>query len=253
MVFFIAILGGFIGIILAIVVIVAVIYIKVKSAVGPQNMGELKHAMSHARDIARDEYTREKSISGLTSMLEPRIIKDFPEFNKDLLFSLNEKNLRKILNGIESKDITQIESDPDLIYIQPQIKARIEDMESNKIDEKFDNIEFNRSAISSYTKDNGKATIKVSTSVGYYYNSNRKDKKVYSDIKKQTRYVSEYIYVFDESRIDSKKIATSIHCKNCGAPIINLGNSYCEYCMTPVERINLRAWKMSSYKEDYNN
>ena len=253
MIFFIAFLGGFIGIILAVILVVAIIYSKIKATVGKEHAKELKQVMSYVKDIARDEYTRVKDISGLTSLLEPRILKDFPEFNKDLLFSINEKNLRKIFNSIETKNVKEIENDSDLIYIEPQLRARIEDMESNKIDEKFDNIEFNRSAISSYTKDSKKATIRVSTSVGYYYNSNRKDKKVYSDLKKQTRYTTEFIYVYDESKIEDKKVSIAIHCKNCGAPIKNLGNSYCEYCMTPVERINLKAWKMSSYKEDYNN
>lgn len=177
---------------------------------------------------------------------------DFPEFNKELLFSLNEKNLRKIFNCIESEDISEIDNDPDLIYMVPQIKAKIEDMKSNQIHEKFDNIIFNRSAIGSYTKDNGKATIKVSTSLGYYYKTNKKHTKSYDDIIKQTRYTSEFVYVYDEAKIGEKQISISIHCKNCGAPITSLGNSFCEYCMTPVQRINLRAWKMSSYKEDYN-
>ena len=251
--FFISILGGFIGIILAIIVFIAVIYFKLRASVGAAQMGELKNAFTHAKEIARDEYTRVKSISGLTSMLEPRILRDFPEFNRDLLFSINEKNIRKILNGIEAKDISEIDADPDLIYIEPKVRETIEDMKSNQIDEKFDNIEFNRSAISSYTKDDGKATIKVSTSLGYYYDSNRKDKKSYSDLKKQTRYTTEFVYVYDESKFDEKQLAISVHCKNCGAPITNLGDSHCEYCMAPVERINLRAWKMSSFKEDYNN
>ena len=229
--FLISILGGFIGIILAVIVFIAIIYFKLKASVGPEHMGELKDAFKHAKEIARDEYTRVKSVAGMTSLLEPRILKDFPEFNKDLLFSINEKSLRKILNCIESKDISNVESDAELVYVEPQIREVIEDMNSNHIEEKFDNIEFNRSAISSYTKDNGKATIKVSTSLGYYYDSNRKDKKVYPDLKKQTRYVTEFVYVFDESKIQEKQLTTSIHCKNCGAPITNLGDSHCEYCI----------------------
>lgn len=251
--FLISVLGGFIGIILAIVVCITVIYFKIKASIGPENMGELKHAITNVKEIARDEYTRVKNVSGLTNLMEPRILKDFPEFNRDLLFSQNEKNIRKILNGIESKEIDDIDADPDLIYIKPQVQETIEDMKSNKIDEKFDNIEFNRSAISSYTKDDGKATIRLSTSLGYYYDSNRKDRKVYSDLKKQTRYTTEYVYVYDESKLNERQLTISVHCKNCGAPITNLGNSHCDYCMAPVERINLRAWKMSSYKEDYNN
>ena len=251
--FLLSILGGFIGIILAVVVIIAVIYFKVRATLGPEHAMELKSAITHAKEIARDEYTRVKNISGLTSMLEPRILRDFPEFNRDLLFSQNEKNIRKILNGIEAKSVAEIDSDSDLIYIEPQVRETIEDMKSNNIDEKFDNIEFNRSAISSYTKDDGKATIRVSTSLGYYYDTNRKDRKAYPDLKKQTRYTTEYVYVYDEAKLNEKQLTISVHCKNCGAPITNLGDSHCEYCMAPVERINLRAWKMSSYKEDYNN
>ena len=135
MIFFIAFLGGFIGIILAVILVVAIIYSKIKATVGKEHAKELKQVMSYVKDIARDEYTRVKDISGLTSLLEPRILKDFPEFNKDLLFSINEKNLRKIFNSIETKNVKEIENDSDLIYIEPQLRARIEDMESNKIDE----------------------------------------------------------------------------------------------------------------------
>lgn len=251
--FLIGILGGFLGIILAIVVIIAIVYFKIKSAVGPAKMGELKNAMTHVKEIARDEYTRKKSIAGMTSLLEPKIRRDFPEFNKDLLFSQNQKNIKKILNCIESKSLSEVENDVDLFYIEPQLRDTIEDMESNQVYEKFDNIEFNRSAISSYTKDKGRATIKLSTSLGFYYNTNRKDRKAYPDLKKETRYVTEFVYVYDESKVEERQLTVSIHCKNCGAPITNLGDSRCEYCMAPVERINLRAWKMSSYKEDYNN
>ena len=215
--FFIAVIGGFLGVLLAIILFVAVIYFRLSASAGPGQMKELRNAFTHAKEIARDEYTRKKSVAGLTSLLEPRILKDFPEFNRDLLFSINEKNIRKILNCIEAKDISQIDNDSELVYVEPQIRAKIEDMKSNQINEKFDNIEFNRSAISSYTKDNGKSTIRVSTSLGYYYNSNRKDKKSYSDIKKETRYTTEFVYVYDESKIKEKQLTISIHCKNCGA------------------------------------
>lgn len=250
--FLISILGGLFGILLAFIVIILIIYIKIRSMFSSSQRQELKNAIVHAKDIEKEQYSKEKHVVGLSKLLEPRIIHDFPEFNKDLLFSLNEKNLRKIFNCIENQDISEINDDPDLIYMMPQVKAKIEDMRSNQIHEKFDNIVFNRSAISSYTKEDGKATIKVSTSIGYYYKTNKKSTKSFNDIMKQTRYTSEFVYVYDEAKIGVRQIAISIHCKNCGAPITNLRNSFCEYCMTPVQRINLRAWKMSSYKEDYN-
>ena len=124
-------------------------------------------------------------------------------------------------------------------------------MKSNNITEKFDNIEFNRHAIMAYNKNNGKATIKISTTLSYYYKTNRTDKKSYEDIKKQTRYTSEFVYVYDERRFTKNQVTFSVLCPNCGAPLRGLESKYCEYCGNHVERINLKIWKMSSYKEDY--
>lgn len=250
--FLLSILGGLIGLLLAALIIFSIIYFRVRSIVGKSQMKEITKAIADAPNIQKENYSREKHVVGMTNLLEPRILHDFPEFNRELLFSLCERNLVKILNCIEEKSTASIQGDTDFIYIEPKVREKIKDMNTNKIEEKYDNIEFNRNAISSYIKENGKATIKVSTSLGYYYKTNRKDKKCYTDVKKQTRYTSEFVYVYDESKLGYNQVSFSIHCKNCGAPIRNLGNSFCEYCMTPVDRINLKAWKMTSYKEDYN-
>ncbi|MBR2744516.1 MAG: zinc ribbon domain-containing protein [Clostridia bacterium] len=250
--FLLALLGGLIGILVAVGIVFLIIYSKIKRTVGDVQMGELKSVISTASNLQKEEYSRVKNVKGLTSLLEQDIRRDFPEFSKEVIFALSEKCIRKILNCIESRDIFKIKDDTDYIYIEPKIQEHIEDMKSNDINEKFDNIEFNRSAIRAYTKDGGRATIKISTSLGYFYQTNQKDKKYYSDVKKQTRYTTEFVYVYDESKFDKHQISYSVHCKNCGAPIQNLGNSYCTYCGTPVERINLKAWKITSCEEDYN-
>ncbi len=249
--FFLSMLGVFVGIILAIVVIILIIYFKLSATLGRQNMRELKNAISNVSNLQKEEYTREKNVKGMTKLLEPEIIRDFPEFNKDLIFSICESNLRKIFNAIESQDATAINNDKELIYLREKINQQIEDMKSNNITEKFDNIEFNRQAIMAYNKNNGKATIKISTALSYYYKTNRTDKKSYGDIKKQTRYTSEFVYVYDERRFTKNQVTFSVLCPNCGAPLRGLESKYCEYCGNHVERINLKIWKMSSYKEDY--
>ena len=249
--FFLSMLGVFAGIILAIVVIIFIVYLKLKATVGSQNMKELKNAISNVSNLQKEEYTREKNVKGMTKLLEPEIIRDFPEFNRDLIFSRCESNLRKIFNAIESQDTTAINNDKEFIYLRKKINQQIEDMKSNNITEKFDNIEFNRQAIMAYNKNNGKATIKISTTLSYYYKTNRTDKKSYEDIKKQTRYTSEFVYVYDERRFTKNQVTFSVLCPNCGAPLRGLESKYCEYCGNHVERINLKIWKMSSYKEDY--
>ena len=249
--FFLSMLGVFVGIILAIVVIILIIYFKLRATLGRQNMRDLKNAISNVSNLQKEEYTREKNVKGMTKLLEPEIIRDFPEFNRDLIFSRCESNLRKIFNAIESQDATAINNDKEFIYLRKKINQQIEDMKSNNITEKFDNIEFNRQAIMAYNKNNGKATIKISTTLSYYYKTNRTDKKSYEDIKKQTRYTSEFVYVYDERRFTKNQVTFSVLCPNCGAPLRGLESKYCEYCGNHVERINLKIWKMSSYKEDY--
>ena len=151
--FFLSMLGVFAGIILAIVVIIFIVYLKLKATVGSQNMKELKNAISNVSNLQKEEYTREKNVKGMTKLLEPEIIRDFPEFNRDLIFSRCESNLRKIFNAIESQDTTAINNDEEFIYLREKINQQIEDMKSNNVTEKFDNIEFNRHAIMAYNKN----------------------------------------------------------------------------------------------------
>lgn len=249
--FFLSMIGALVGIIIAIGIIILIIYYKIKSTVGSANMKILTNAMSNSKNLEMEEYSRPKNVKGMTKLLEEEILRDFPDFNKDLIFATCESNLRKILNALESQDDSNIKSDSNFIHLKRKIAEQIIDMKSNNIKEKYDNIEFYRHAISAYNKKNGKATIQISSTLSYYYNTNRKDKKVFSNIKKQTRYTSEFIYVYDESNFNENQITFSVHCPNCGAPLKNLESNYCEYCSTYIEKINLKVWKMSSYKEDY--
>ena len=111
-------------------------------------------------------------------------------------------------------------------------------------------IVFHNHAIKKYEKSNGMATITTSSSVEYFYSSNVKDELAYSDVKKQTRYTCEFVYVYDEAKIGYEKQAFGVHCPNCGAPLKKLGAGNCYYCGTHVEPINLKVWKIASYKEE---
>lgn len=250
--FLLGLLGALLGIILVIIIIIAIFYWKIKAEVGEPGIRMFKHAIKNASNLEMEEYARIKNVRrGLTRLLEPQILRDFPDFNKNLLFSMCENNLRKILNVIESQDNTLIADDSDFIYVQKKIIEQINDMKSNDTHEKFDNIEFGRHALSGYSKKNGMATIEISSTLSYYYKTNRKDKKSFPDVKKQTRYLSEFVYVYDEAEFDENQHYFSVRCPNCGAPLKSLKNNKCEYCGTHVEKINLRVWKMSSYNEDY--
>ena len=70
-------------------------------------------------------------------------------------------------------------------------------------------------------------------------------------MKKQTRYTCKFIYVFDENKFKKDALVLTIRCPNCGAPLKGLGKIKCTYCGSDVDPINLKAWKMASYSEDY--
>lgn len=114
--FLISIFGALLGILIAVGIIILIVYCKIKSVVGTANMGSLKKAISNAKDLEREEYSREKSVKGMTRLLEEEILRDFPDFNKDLIFSICESNLIKIFNALESKDISEITNDDNFTY-----------------------------------------------------------------------------------------------------------------------------------------
>ncbi len=251
MIVLLSILGGLLGVVIAIAITVGIVYSKIKSTVGDANMQPLKEIVKSVKDAERAEYCREKSVKGMTNVLEDAILYDFPDFNKDFLFSTCQSNLTKIFNCLESRNSASVRSDENFTYLKDYLSEQVEDMKSSDVYEKYDDIQFHRHAISSYQQKQGKATIKVSTTLGYYYSTNRKDKKAFPDLRKETRYTSEFVYICDESKLDDGEIAFVVHCPNCGAPLKHLKDNRCEYCSSYVEKIDFKIWKMTSYKEDY--
>lgn len=254
--FFKSFLGACIGIIAGVAIIVGYVYVKVRKIVGGgAKMKELVEAAKKAKDMEQLEYSSNnpRNVIGITNLIEPEIIRDFKDFNKDFLFSKVEKNLRTILTALEERTTEKVRKDKDLIYISSTVEEQIKDMRGQNYSVNFDDIKFHRHAIKAYNKSKGRATITVSSTLEYYYNNNSKNykKKVYTDVKKQTRYTTQYVYVYDESAFDYNATTFSITCPNCGAALEFFGAGNCKYCGSYIEPINLKNWFIVSYKEDY--
>ena len=250
--FLLGFIGTILGIIVAILIVIAIIVNRLDKAFGTANMKMLINAIKNHKQLAQEEYAREKNVNGMTKLIEPEIIRDFPEFNKNLLFNKVESNLRKIFNSIENKSINEIKNDEDLILIFSTLKEQIQDLKTRNVEIKYNDVVFHRHAIKKYMKTKGMATITTSTTLEYYYNDSEKD-DTYNNIKKQTRYTCEFVYIYDENKLGEYKKVFSIPCPNGGAPLkkFDNGDIECEYCSSNVKPINLKLWKMSSYKEDY--
>ena len=115
--FLLGFLGAIIGIIFIIIVIIVFIIIGVSKSVGINDLKTIFGAAKNAKQIAEEDAYRQKNVSGITKLLEPEILRDFPDFNKNLLYSIAESNLRKIFSAIENKSLAGIDKDEELILI----------------------------------------------------------------------------------------------------------------------------------------
>lgn len=241
-----------VALLIVVYIIVLMAKHKLNQAIGKDNLNEIVKTIKNTKALEMEEYTRPKSVSGMTKLLEPSIIRDFPDFNKEILFKKIEKNLNTIFEAIEEKNIARINGDDELVLIKDSLKNTIEDLKERKISISYLAVKFHAHAIKNYEKRDGVATITTSSTVEYFY-TNNEISSAYQDVKKQTRYTCKFVYVFDESKIRSDVSAITIHCPNCGAPLKGLGNVKCSYCGSDVKPINLKAWKMVKYEEDYGN
>lgn len=110
-----------------------ILYKKFEKAVGKENLREIKRSFSEAKEIIREDYSSQKSISGMTNILMPSIQEDFPNINPDLLFSKVEDDLTSILNSLENKDFEMVKNNKNLILIQGKLQEEIQDRKARVI------------------------------------------------------------------------------------------------------------------------
>ena len=122
-------------------------------------------------------------------------------------------------------------------------------MIKNNIDVKYKNVIFHKHAIKSYERSNGIATITFVSALEYYYFNSLEKNKYYETNKKQTKYETKFIYIYDYSIADEDKVIDIMRCPNCGAPITNLQPIHCDYCKSGINEVELKLWKMVEYKE----
>ncbi len=241
--------GTIVGIIIIIGITFLVIYVKIKRVARKHGINDISinRMISEAERIKEEDSNRVRSISGMTDILLPIIVKDFPEFNPNQLFNMTEKSLRIVFESLSNNKSDKLDEIP---LLKDNIITAINSNEKNGIKLKYTDIKFHKFALKDYKKIDGVATISVCTSVEYYYekkiNGQIKEKSKY---KKQTRYCCKFIYIYDESLVGDYVKVLSTNCPNCGAVITSLGHKFCEYCGTAIKEINLKAWAFSSYEE----
>lgn len=96
-----------------------------------------------------------------------------------------------------------------------------------------------RTVISRYEHEAGLCRIETQTSAAY-----EKEGK-----HKESRFVTDIIYIQDAMRYDSAKMGLSLHCPNCGAPVTNLGHKQCAFCGAAIRELHDRVWHVTDPRE----
>lgn len=242
------IIGIFLSIFISLGLICLFLYFRLKRSI--KDIGLSKNEIINMiNEGEEDSKNRHKSISGMSSLLLPRIIKDFPNFSETELYRKVETSILAIMSSLENG---YVQNKFELNIIKSNLELKINDLKNSKTKVSFNNIIFHKHAIKDYKKSDGVLIITVASSLEYFYKEEKDGKVIeeYKDYKKQTAYTTKFIYVYDPEKYSSSKSLVGIHCPNCGSPVKELANKHCSYCGSGLEDINLKSWFISEYRED---
>ncbi len=167
-----------------------------------------------------------KSLSGLDSVLTPKINKDFPNINISELKSSAENAILEYYHSLNDHKLHKIS------HMTTKLTNKIqEDIDSNK--DTYSSIKIHRTVLNSYDNKKGLCKITLQTGLEYYKNHDNNKTKI------QDRINTEFIYIYDE-----KQGNISLNCPNCGAPIKELGIKACPYCQTGIVEMFSQTWQI---------
>lgn len=238
-----------IGIVIVLFIFIGLFIVRIKLLMREFGYTGFRSIYNDIKQSSNDSFTKEKSIGSQTNLLLPKILKDIPNFSVDEMYRKTETCIRAAFNSLENKSISDTE---ELVLMRDSLKEEIEDMISNNINVRYDNIKFHKHGIKFYSNKDGVLNITVCTSLEYDYERTKDGKMINNHgFKKQDRITSKFIYVYDPDKYTRSEVLIGITCPNCGAPVKDLGNKVCRYCNSGLEDINLKSWHMVSYKSDF--
>lgn len=176
-----------------------------------------------------------KSLSSLDSVMIPRILEDFPNMNIEEMRQIAENSVRNYYNSLNKRKL--IENSYSNNHLNKMILERIEDLMDSDI--KYDSLKIHRTVINSYNNKKGSCVITFQMAIQYYYQKNKKRKKV------QDRVNVDLIYIYDEQQVKDAD-GVSLNCPNCGAPIRMLGIKTCPYCSTGIVDFLTKTWRVNN-------
>ena len=204
-----------------------------------------------------DVSMRPKSVSAMTRVFEPQITRDFKDFVWEEFRDKAQNMLKMSLLAIASGNLEKI-SENVADDVKAMIINKIQEDENQGYRTHYDNIIIHRTEISNYKKVAGKCIITIQSAVEYTYyvtDSSGKVVKGRNDLKKQTKYNMELMYIQDAeiaNRAGDGNVLGNA-CPFCGAPLVALGDMMHEYCGAKFTPINIKVCSLHNlYEVDYN-
>lgn len=241
--------------VLAIIIAIwcGIIYIRNKVRETSRTLFGTSDITQAAKQMKQEYSTTPKSVSAMTSLLLPKIVSDFPDFEYDEMKDRTENVLTSYLRAIDGRNPSLLQDGN--TELKNQLENHIQMLSARNVQEHFDQIRIHRIEISSYRKSEGRCIITFQSALECYHYST--DISNPSNIlegsreyKYQTKYNVDLIYIQDRNLVENElDHALGINCPNCGAPLSSLGAKKCEYCDTPIIEINIHAWSFSDITE----
>ena len=204
-----------------------------------------------AEQLRQEMATTPKSVSGMTSLLLPKITKDFPDFQYDEMKERANNVLTEYLRAVNERNVAVLKDGN--TELKQQLEDHIQMLAGKGWHEHYEQIRIHRTEINQYRKSEGRCIITFQTSLECYHHITNDTGKIIEgskNYKYQTKYNTDLIYIQDRNLVENDlDHALGLNCPNCGAPLTSLGAKFCEYCGTPVIEINIHAWSFSNIEE----
>ena len=238
---------------LAVTVLVIFLYIKYRLQRFSKEAFGTKDFAKAMKDIERSTESA-RSVHGMTDIYLPLIQKDFPDFDYDVFKGRVEGVLKSYFAAITAKDDGLLSPDCSQ-SIRNTVIGLIHELEAKDYVHEHREVTVHQMEIASYLKNGPTVTILFNAAVGMYdYVTDANGKVVMGNSEKKSQKLFDVALVYaqdpDKMSVSSMTTAMGVNCPNCGAPITNLGQKYCNYCGTGIREINVRSWSFEYIQEN---
>lgn len=194
------------------------------------------------KSLEEDNYNTPISVSGGTTLYLPRIKKDFPDFEFNVISKKVEQFFHIYFEALEKQSILSLQKIENTEAVESKIQFEIDDLITLEERVNIDKIKFNGISIWNYVKSKEVATINFQVSLGYKY-IKESPKKRESGVD-QVKYSLDMSYLFE----DYSKENFALTCQSCGGPIKDT-QTFCEFCGAGLVRNIEMVWRISGFSE----